>query len=42
MLTFVAEDPIWTQHFLKLMAQSQGCLAAVVPRGGTGLNSTLM
>lgn len=42
MLTFVAEDLFWTQHFLKLLAQSQGCLAASVPRGGADLNSTLM
>lgn len=42
MLTFVAEDLIWTQQFLKLVAQSQGCLVAAVPWGGAGLNSTLM
>lgn len=30
-LTFVAEDPIWTWHFLKLVAHSQGCTAAAVP-----------
>lgn len=33
MLTSVAEDPIWTRHFLKPVAQSQGCAAASCTQG---------
>lgn len=33
MLTFVAEDPAWTWHFLKLVAQSQGCVPASCTQG---------
>lgn len=31
MLAFVAEDPIWTWHFLKPVARSQGCTAVLYP-----------